>query len=194
MKTTALNPPSTRGGTKRGEEKKMKKILIAVDSTKDSTSILSLFDNLVWSPDNVILVHVEQLEGNAMMTSMLGDAEMSTLKESLKGTEHKEALDKRAEKILTNYKKELKNIGMENIKTIIREGHPAEEILKVAEEENVDLILIGCSGKSRLQRLMTGCVSRDVEKCARMPVLIAKGSGCGEHAHIWNGRVAYVVR
>jgi nucleotide-binding universal stress UspA family protein len=172
----------------------VKKILIAVDGKKEVDSILPLFQKLFWAPENVILVHVEQLEGNAMMTSMLGDAELSTLKESLQGTEYKEALDQKAEKILTHYKKELENGGLTNIKTVVREGHPSEEILKVAEEEEVDLIIVGCGGKTRLQRMVTGCASRDVERCAKVPVIIAKGNGCGEHAHLWNGREAYAVR
>ena len=172
----------------------MKKILIAVDGIKDSKEILSLFQNLIWAPENIILLHVEQLEGNAMMTAMLGDAEMATLKESLKGTEHKEKLDRKAEKILDYYRKELENGGLNNIKTLIKEGHHSDEILKTAEEEKVDLIVMNCSGKTRLHRLVTGCASSEVEKCAKVPVLITKGDGCGKHAQAWDRREAYAVR
>ena len=172
----------------------MKKVLIAVDSKKNSKEILSLFQNLIWAPENIILLHVQQLEGNAMMTAMLGDAEMSTLKESLKGTEHKAKLDQNADSLLNYYKKELENSGLKNIRTVIREGHHSDEILKAAEEENVDLIVLNCSGKTRLQRLVTGCASREVEKNAKMPVLITKGDGCGEHAQNWAGRESYAIR
>ncbi len=172
----------------------MKKVLVAVDSPKVSKGIMSLFNELVSAPENVVLLHVQQLEGNSMMTAMLGDAEMATLKESLKGTEHKELLDRHAERVLNYYKNEMEQRGMTGITTLVREGHPSEEILKAAEQEGVDLIIVACSGKSRLQRLMTGCASRDIERNAKVPVLIAKGKGCGEHAHIWNGREAYVVR
>ncbi len=171
----------------------MKKILIAVDGKK-TDGILPLFQKLLWAPENIVLVHVQQLEGNAMMTSMLGDAELSTLKESLKGTEHKESLDKKAEKVLTHYRKELENGGLTNIKEVIREGNPSDEILKVAQEEDVDLIIVGCGGKTRLQRMVTGCASRDVERGSKVPVIITKGDGCGEHSHLWNGREAYAVR
>jgi len=172
----------------------LKKVLIAVDSKKNSKEILSLFQNLIWAPENVILLHVEQLEGNSMMTAMLGDAEMSTLKESMKGTDHKAKLDRNANNILNYYKSELENSGMKNIRTVIREGHHSDEILKTAEEENVDLIVLNCSGKTRLQRLVTGCASREVEKNAKMPVLITKGDGCGEHAPNWTGRESYAIR
>jgi nucleotide-binding universal stress UspA family protein len=172
----------------------MKKVLIAVDSPRPSKGLMPLFSDLVSLPESVVLLHVEQLEGNSIMTAMLSDSEISTLKESLEGTEHKALLDAKAEKILAHYKKELEKGGLVNIKTVVKEGHPSEEILKVAEEENVDLIVVGCSGKSRLQRLVTGCASKEVEKNAKVPVLITKGNGCGEHAHIWNGREAYAIR
>ncbi len=172
----------------------MKKVLVAVDGPEGSKEILSLFRDCVSSPEEVILLHVEQLEGNTLMTAMLGNAEMSTLKESLKDTEHKEALDRKAEKVLTYYKKALEDGGLAGVKTMVREGHPSEEILSVARAEGVDLIIVGCSGKSRFRRYLTGCASRDVEKNATVPVLIAKRNGCGKHAHIWSGREAYVIR
>lgn len=172
----------------------MKKVLVAVDSPTGSKEILALFRDLVSTPEDVILLHVEQLEGNALMTSMLGEAEMSTLKESLKGTEHKEALDRKAEKVLTHYKRELENSGLSGVRTLVKEGHPSEEILRAAHEEGVDLIIVGCGGKSRFKKFMTGCASSEVEKKAKVPVLIAKGNGCGKHANIWSGREAYVVR
>ena len=54
------------------------------------------------------------------MTAMLGEPEMSTLKESLKGTEHKEALDRKAEEILAFYIKEMEAHGQHNTKTVVR--------------------------------------------------------------------------
>jgi len=172
----------------------MKKVLVAVDNPDDSKGILSLFRELVSTPEEVVLLHVEQLEGNTLMTAMLGDAEMSTLKEAVKDTEHKEALDRNAERVLTYCKNRLINSGLASVRSILREGDPSEEILRVAEEEGVELIIVGCSGKSRLRRYLTGCASREVEKNAKVPVLIAKGNGCGKHADIWNGREAYAVR
>ena len=172
----------------------MNKVLIAVDNTNNSKGILSLFRDMVSVPDSIVLLHVEQIEGNSMMTAMLGEAEIKTLKDSLKGSEHQEALDRKAENLLTYYKKELQMSGLINIKTIIKEGHPSEEILKTAEEEKVDLIIVGCSGKTRLHRFVSGCASRDVEKNAKVPVLITKGNGCGRHAHMWSGREAYAVQ
>ncbi len=79
-----------------------------------------------------------------------------------------------SEKILNYYRKELENAGLFSVRTIIREGIPADEILKVAEEENVDLIIVGSNGKKGLNRLITGCVSNDVERNATVPVIVEK--------------------
>ncbi len=160
----------------------MKKVLIAVDETESSKSVLSVFRNMVRPPETVVLVHVQRIEGKSMMIDMLGEAEMATLRESLKGTEHKEALDRQSQKILNYYKKELDNGGLVNVKTVVRDGVPSEEILKVAQEEGVDLIITGYSGKTVMQRLVSGCVSRDIEKTAPVPVLVAKDM---EEKHAW---------
>jgi nucleotide-binding universal stress UspA family protein len=152
----------------------MKKVLIAVDDTNGSTAVLNVFHNLVRPPEEVVLLHVERLEGKSMMIDMLGDAELSTLKESLKGTEYKERLDKRAEQILSHYRKALEDGGLIRVKTILREGIPSEEICKIAEEENVDLIVVGSNEKKGFDRLVAGCVSKDVERNASVPVIIGK--------------------
>ncbi|HSQ77664.1 MAG TPA: universal stress protein [Nitrospirota bacterium] len=161
----------------------MKKVLIAVDETEGSKSVLSVFHNMVRPPETVVLVHVQRLEGKSVMIDMLGEAEMSTLRESLKGTEHKEALDRQSQKILSYYKKEIDNGGLVSVKTVVRDGVPSEEIMKVAQEEGVDLIITGCSGKTVMQRLVSGCVSSDLERNAPVPVLVAKDAA--EEKHAW---------
>jgi len=152
----------------------MKKVLIAVDDSKASESVVSVFENLVRPPQEVILLHVERLEGRSLMIDMLGEAELSTLKESLKGTEYKEELDLKAEKILNHYKKKFEDGGLIYIRTMVREGIPAEEIAKVAEEENVELVIVGFSGEKGLNRFISGCVSKEVERKSKAPVIVAR--------------------
>lgn len=172
----------------------MKKVLVAIDNISGAKAVLSLYRELVSTPEELILLHVEQLSGNTRMTAMLGDAEMSTLKESLQDTEHKAALDRNAEKVLSYCKSRLTDHNGNSVRPLVREGDPSEEILKVVKEEDVDLVIVGCSGKSRLRRYITGCASREVEKKAKVPVMIAKGDGCGLHAGNWEGREAYALR
>jgi nucleotide-binding universal stress UspA family protein len=152
----------------------MKKVLIAVDDTKGSKNVLSVFHNFVHQPIEVVLLHVEKLQGRSLMIDMLGEAELSTLREMLHGTDHKAALDKRSEQILAYYSKELAMNNGSTIRTVRREGTPSEEILRVAEEEAADLIILGQSGRRGFDRFITGKVAKYVESNATVPVLVAK--------------------
>ncbi len=153
----------------------MKKLLIAVDDTKGTKNAFSMCSNVCscMRPEKVVLVYVEKFEGRSLITEMLGDAEMSTLKKVLEGTEYQEALDKKAQTILDSYKKTLEGNGITGIKTVIKKGHPAEEILNAAKEENVDMIIIGSRGKRTSHRFM-GSVSREVANSSEIPVLLVK--------------------
>ena len=154
----------------------MKKILIAVDETKGTKELFNICIDMCSCarPETIVLCYVEKLEGRSLMDdALLSISEMSTLKKALEGTEYQEALDKKAEAVLSYYKKALGEKGLTAVKTVIRKGHPAEEILKAADDEGVDIIMIGSRG-SRTSRLFMGSVSREVVNGAKVPVLIVK--------------------
>jgi len=91
----------------------------------------------------------------------------------LKGTEHQEKLDRKAKKVLDYFKKALEEKGVTGVKPVIKEGHPAEEILKIAQEECAEMIVLGSRGK-RLHNLFMGSVSREVANRADVSVLITR--------------------
>ena len=152
----------------------MNKVLIAVDETKGSLAVLDVFRNQVRPPEEVILVHVQKPLGKSLMGQMISDAEMSTLKEMLKDTELQDELDEKSEKIFEYYTNELKNDGLFKIKCIVRSGNVHEEILKVSIEEQADMMILGASAKNGFDRLLSGCVTKDVERRATVPVVVAK--------------------
>jgi nucleotide-binding universal stress UspA family protein len=108
-----------------------------------------------------------------MDDQLLSVSEMQTLKEVLEGTEYQEALDKKANMIVGYYKKTLEDRGLTGVRTIIKKGHPAEEILNAASEEKADMIIVGARGR-RTTHLFMGSVSREVAERADIPVLIVK--------------------
>jgi len=153
----------------------MKTILIAVDDSKGSLATLETYGNLFTCvrPETTYLLSVQKIEGRSLMDEMLGVAEMSTLKEQLEGTDYKDALDKKATAILDHHKKKLEERGVTGIKTMVRQGHPADEILDAAKSVNAEMIIIGSRGK-RLHTLLMGSVSREIANNAEVPVLIAR--------------------
>ncbi|WP_407376098.1 universal stress protein [Methanobrevibacter sp.] len=59
-----------------------------------------------------------------------------------------------------------------NVKTLVKTGFPAETINQVAEEEDVELIVISASGKSGLHKFLIGSVAEKVLKTAEIDVLL----------------------
>jgi len=171
----------------------MKKVLIAVDDTKGSKAVLSTFCNLVNPAEEVILLNVQRLEGKSLMTDMLGDAELSTLRDMVKDTDHKRTLDKKSEDVLAFYQKEIKDYCQAKVKIVTKEGIPADEILKVAEEEDAELIILGNGRKKGLSRLIGGNISEGVQKSSKIPVLVAKGSLMCEEPYSWRDAYAAVT-
>jgi len=57
-------------------------------------------------------------------------------------------------------------------KTIVRLGHPVDQILKVADEEGCDVIVMGTHGKGFLKQTFLGSVSRGVLDSTRKPIFI----------------------
>ncbi len=154
----------------------MKKILVAVDDTKSSLRSVEFMAKLFpyTRPETVLLLYVEKIMGRSLMDDVLmSDSEIEALKDSLKGTEYQEMLDRKAKKIIDYFKKALEKQGVTGVKPIIKEGHPAEEILKTAQDEGAEMIVIGSRGK-RLHNLFMGSVSREVANRADVFVLIAR--------------------
>lgn len=154
----------------------MKNILVAVDDTKGSLPVIETMISLFpcVKPETVILLHVQKIEGRSLMDDMLlSKSEVETLKESLKGTEYQADMDKKAGNVVDYFKKRLEEAGITGIRTMIRQGHPAEEILSVAKDEGVNMIIIGTRGQ-RLHNLFMGSVSREVANSADVPVLVAR--------------------
>ncbi|MBU0729024.1 MAG: universal stress protein [Proteobacteria bacterium] len=154
----------------------MNKILIAVDDTKSAKEIFGKCSEMCkcMSPSEVNLVYVEMFEGRSLMDDMLGDAELSTLRNVLEGSEYKNTLDVKAHKILDYYKAAMEGNGCSaKIKKTVRSGHPADEIIKVAQESKADMIIIGSRGKN-VSKMFMGSVSREVANNAEIPVLIMR--------------------
>ncbi|AYK13868.1 MAG: universal stress protein [Methanosarcina flavescens] len=66
---------------------------------------------------------------------------------------------------------ELENV---NVETILLEGHPADELIRYAEEEKMDIIVMGMIGRTGLDRLILGSVAEKVIRHSKVPVMVIK--------------------
>jgi nucleotide-binding universal stress UspA family protein len=61
------------------------------------------------------------------------------------------------------------------VKEVILEGHPSEEIIDFAENNDIDLIVMGTLGKTGLDRFLMGSVAEKVVRNSKVPVLVVRG-------------------
>ena len=59
----------------------------------------------------------------------------------------------------------------EKTRTIIKVGHPTEELLKIAVNEKVELIIMGIKGRSDLESVLVGSVAEKVFRRSPVPIL-----------------------
>ncbi len=76
----------------------------------------------------------------------------------------------------------IKAIEKENIKVklVITHGHPAEEIAKAADTEDVDLVIIGSIGESIIREIFLGSTVNELIRLTKKPVLVEKYISLGE--------------
>ena len=56
----------------------------------------------------------------------------------------------------------------------VESGHPADEIVRVAQERNVDLIMLGTHGRTGLAHVLLGSVAEKVVRSASCSVLVVR--------------------
>ncbi len=84
-----------------------------------------------------------------------------------------------AEKMVKQAKEELSNIARSikkdiKVNTIVKQGKAFVEIIKTAEEQNIDLIVMASHGRTGLSHVMIGSVAEKVSRKAPCPVLIVR--------------------
>jgi nucleotide-binding universal stress UspA family protein len=60
---------------------------------------------------------------------------------------------------------------------IIAKGNPGEELLKVASQQEADLLVMGKIGRTAVEKFLLGSVAEKVVLHSTIPVLLIKGDG-----------------
>lgn len=78
-------------------------------------------------------------------------------------------VEEKADKLLDET---LSKYPYDKITPIAIEGSPAEEIHTIAQEHQVDLIVMGTHGRTGLKRLLMGSVAEHVLRYSKIPVMV----------------------
>jgi nucleotide-binding universal stress UspA family protein len=73
-----------------------------------------------------------------------------------------------------NYVKDRGKMKGVNVESVLLEGNPSEELIRYAEEEKMDIIIVGTIGKTALDRFLLGSVTGNVVRHSKIPVMVIK--------------------
>ncbi len=143
--------------------KLVKKILIATDGSEYTKNAVDYGIDLAKNTEAKL--YTIYVIDTAAFASIPMDAAWESMYELLKqeGDEATKYVAERAE-----------GEGL-SIERLTIEGHPAEEIIKFAEKNSINLIVMGTLGKSGLDRFLLGSVAEKVVRNSKIPVLVVRG-------------------
>ncbi len=87
--------------------------------------------------------------------------------------DNSEAMRSIAETLIKNQSKTLRQKKI-SVKTDLIVGNPAQEIIKKAEREKADLIVMGTHGRTGVEHVLLGSVAEKIVRLANCPVLTIK--------------------
>ena len=76
--------------------------------------------------------------------------------------------------LLERCSSEAKDTGIIDVQTLTASRHAAEMILRIADLEGADMIVLGRRGLNAPKEFLLGCVSYNVSHHAKCPVVIAR--------------------
>lgn len=131
------------------------KILYPTDFSNDSLYVLSVIKHLKEAgAEEVIVAHIQDTR---KLTPYLANK--------------MDEFNKKDIARLGEIKKQLESTGYQ-VKTILRDGIPFVEINKIADEEDVSIIVLSIKGKSAIEEAFIGSVSEEIARQHIRPVLL----------------------
>ena len=132
-------------------ERAFRKVLFPTDFSRHSEKAFDFLKKMrPAGVESVILVHVVETGKNAAET-------MENRKKAIES--------------LKVIEEELKRLGIE-CASHVHIGIPSKEILKIAEREDVSMIIMGTRGRGKIASLLLGSTAEAVAREARKPVLV----------------------
>ena len=61
-----------------------------------------------------------------------------------------------------------------NVESVLLEDHPANELTRYAEENEMDIIVMGTLGRTGIDRLLLGSVAGNVVRHSKVPVMVIR--------------------
>ncbi len=150
-----------------------RKVLFPTDFSEGSYRAAKRFEEMNrMKVEELILLHVID-EGT--LEDLLNGYSLLYGKEELEMEEVKKKLERKImEKLLEKVENVKRAFKVEKVRVMVRFGFPWEEIVRVAEEEDVSLIILPSHGKLGFSHEILGSTTVRVLRKTKRPVLIIK--------------------
>ena len=160
--------PAVFGGSKEESDKIckniFKRILYPTDWSAYALATLQYLKKLKGAPiEEIVVVHI--MDEKAMKLQPF---------EKFKEFE-REDIDR-----LEKTRKELEELGFK-VKTRLEVGNPRSDLIKISQEEDITMIIIGTHGKGYVKNILWGSVSRNLVEYSDRPVLIICNKSLNYH-------------
>ena len=143
----------------------MKRILVATDGSDGADRAVDYAAHLAkHEGDELLIVHV--IGGYGLPDNVFRQfthAEQAWLQEQLEAV---------SRKILNAARERARGIGVATILLESRTGDAAQTIVAIAQEKNVDCIVVGKRGVGRIVGLLLGSISQKIVSLAPLPVTV----------------------
>ncbi len=139
------------------------RILVAVDGSENADRAFEYAAYIAkrCEADRLFIINVIEGFGRNLGTWEKHDSIVKEMKQNSKD-------------LLEKYKSKAISEAFTSAEIITAAGNPGEEILRVAEKEKMDTIVMGSRGLSTVSKLLLGSVSHNVLHNANCPVTIVR--------------------
>lgn len=139
-----------------------KKILVAIDGSEISKRSLQMAidEAKAWDAE----LHAIYVIETGMLSSVPVDNTLEVIYS---------LLENEGARIMEESQTSASDAGI-TLETHIKQGHAGNEILKLAEELEADLIMLGSHGKSEIDRLLIGSVTTYVVRHSSITTLVVR--------------------
>lgn len=151
----------------------MTHVLVATDGSEQSLKAARYLRDLFGdsAPDRISVVAVVRPLAAVPFASDFGEEEHAAQQAEVDPTGY--SFQEAAKEAVDRVAAELAEMGTQ-VDTMVRGGTPADQIVRVADELEADLIVIGGRGKGAMQAIVLGSVAYRVLHHAPCPVLVTR--------------------
>jgi nucleotide-binding universal stress UspA family protein len=146
-----------------------KKIMIATDGS--ACSKLAADKGIEFARLTEGKVYAVHVLSNAYLSAMDGEAYPSMGLNPWESIQ--EEFQKQGQQAV-DYVKDRGEMKGVSVEPVLLEGNPSEELIRYAEKEKMDIVIMGTLGKTGLDRFLLGSVTGNVIRHSKIPVMVIK--------------------